>query len=91
MQTDYSEQRSPDDWYLIACKGDIVLRLAQDLILGEDPAGTLVLNPAPEDALLRVSRFGDRLGFQVLALDMTLSTAGQSGVQYLDRGMFVQS
>jgi len=83
MQTERGESLSPTDWFLIACDGDLMLRLARDLKVGEDAAGELILNPPDEDALLRISMADGTLVFQVIALDMTLSVAGGGSVQHL--------
>ncbi|MGE0624118.1 MAG: hypothetical protein AB7I04_05195 [Pseudomonadales bacterium] len=71
MLSDPEAQHSPTDWYLIASRGDLVLRLAQDLQIGEDGNGGIVLSPAREDALLRISVRDGELTLQALAMDWT--------------------
>ena len=83
MQTDRGELRSPGDWFLIACNGDLVLKLARDLNVGEDDTGELILGPSNDEALLRIACVEGQLTLQVLALDMTMSVAGDRSVQYL--------
>jgi hypothetical protein len=83
MQTDRGELHSPGDWFLIACNGDLVLKLAQDLSVGEDESGELILSPSNDEALLKIACVEEQLILQVLALDMTMSVAGDHSVQYL--------
>lgn len=83
MQTNRGEVYSPAQWFLIACGGDLVLKLAHDLNIGEDPTGELVLNPPDDDSLIRVSRENDHLALRVTTLNMTLSVGDQRSVQYL--------
>jgi hypothetical protein len=78
-RADYRTQ----DWFLIACDGDLVLKLAQDLMIGEDERGQTVLSPAREDALLRVTSENGCLTLQATAMDWTFSEEGGLSVQHL--------
>ncbi|MGD8830092.1 MAG: hypothetical protein PVF57_05765 [Pseudomonadales bacterium] len=75
--------RPPAAWYLIACDGDLMLRLAQDLYVGEDEAGDIVLSPAREDSLLKVSTDGHELTLQATAMDLTFSETGGPPLQHM--------
>lgn len=92
MLSDPDTQPAPADWYLIASRGDLVLRLSQDLQIGEDGAGGIVLSPARQDALLRVSVHGSELTVQALALDWTFRDAsgGTRAHQTFPTGTSVQ-
>lgn len=94
MQIDRGEIHSPAQWFLIACGGDLVLKLAHDLSLGEDCAGDLVLNPPEEESLVRVSVEDDHVALKVSPLNMTLAVDGERSVQYLaideDRGVRIR-
>jgi hypothetical protein len=83
MQIDRGEIHSPAQWFLIACGGDLVLKLAHDLSLGEDCTGDLVLNPPEEESLVRVSLEDDHVALKVSLLNMTLAVGGERSVQYL--------
>ena len=71
MLTDNRADYRTQDWFLIACDGDLVLKLASDLMIGEDERGQTVLSPAREDALLRITCEHGCLTLQALAMDWT--------------------
>jgi hypothetical protein len=75
--------RPPAAWYVIACDGDLMLRLAQDLHIGEDESGEILLSPAREDALLKVCTNGHELTLQAAAMDLTFSEAGGPPLQHI--------
>ncbi len=83
MLTDNRADYRTEDWFLIACGGDLVLKLAQDLMIGEDERGQTVLSPAREDALLRISSDHGCLTLQALAMDWTFSEDGGLSLQHL--------
>ncbi|HEY5645971.1 MAG TPA: hypothetical protein VIS76_08530, partial [Pseudomonadales bacterium] len=83
MLSDRDPQNHPADWYLIASRGDLVLRLARDLQIGEDGLGGIVLSPSAADALLRISISGDELTLRALAIDWTFCDADGSTRQHL--------
>ncbi len=83
MLTENRAYYRTQDWFLIACDGDLVLKLAQGLMIGEDERGQTVLSPAREDALLRISSDHGCLTLQALAMDWTFSENGGLSVQHL--------
>ena len=83
MLTDNRADYRTQDWFLIACEGDLVLKLAQDLMIGEDERGQTVLSPAREDALLRITSEHGCLTLQAMAMDWTFSEDGGLSVQHL--------
>lgn len=83
MLTDNRADIRTQDWFLIACDGDLVLKLAQDLMIGEDERGQTVLSPAREDALLRITSDHGCLTLQAMAMDWTFSEDGGLGLQHL--------
>ncbi len=83
MLSDQDAKQNPADWYLIASGGDLVLRLVQDLQIGEDGSGGIVLSPTPEKALLRVTTRDRELTLQALALHWTFCQNGGSTRQHL--------
>ena len=83
MLTDNRADFRTQDWFLIASDGDLVLKLAQDLMIGENEQGQTVLSPAREDALLRITIEHGSLALQVLAVGWTLSQDGRHSVQHL--------
>jgi hypothetical protein len=83
MLTENRAEIRTQDWFLIACDGDLVLKLAQDLMIGEDERGQTVLSPAREDALLRVTSEHGCLTLQALAMDWTFTEKGGLSVQHL--------
>lgn len=78
-----SEPQNPADWFLIACDGDLVIKLAHDLNIGEDANGELLVNATPDEASLAIFVEDDKLTLKVRALDMTLSVAGGMSVQHV--------
>jgi hypothetical protein len=83
MPRDTTSAASAPHWYLIALNGDMVLKLADSLVVGEDALGELVINPARSSGLLRLSVSGDELEAQVLAMDMTLAQRGYPSSQHI--------
>lgn len=83
MLTDNRADHRTQDWFLIACDGDLVLKLAQDLMIGEDERGQTVLSPAREDALLRITSEHGCLTLQAMAMDWTFSEDGGLSRQHL--------
>jgi len=83
MLTDNRAELRTQDWFLIACDGDLVLKLAQDLRIGEDERGQTVLSPAKEDAMLRITSEHGCLTLQALAMDWTFTEKGGLSVQHL--------
>ncbi len=83
MLTDNRADYRTQDWFLIACEGDLVLKLAQDLLIGEDERGQTVLSPARENALLRVTSEHGCLTLQAMAMDWTFSEDGGLSRQHL--------
>jgi hypothetical protein len=83
MLTDNRADYRTQDWFLIACDGDLVLKLARDLMIGEDERGQTVLSPARDDALLRVTSEHGCLTLQAMAMDWTFSEEGGLGLQHL--------
>ena len=71
------------DCFLIADDGDLILKLAKDLMIGEDERGCVVLNPAPDEALLRINREPGCIALQALALRWTFCEPGNHSVQHL--------
>ncbi|TNF89741.1 MAG: hypothetical protein EP301_02455 [Gammaproteobacteria bacterium] len=60
-----------------------MLKLAQDLMIGEDERGQTVLSPAREDALLRITSKNGCLTLQAMAMDWTFSEDGGLSLQHL--------
>jgi len=83
MLTDNRADYRTQDWFLIACEGDLVLKLARDLMIGEDERGQTVLSPAREDALLRITSENGCLTLQAMAMDWTFSEEGGLSLQHL--------
>jgi hypothetical protein len=83
MQTDRGELNSPTEWFLITLDGDLVVKLAHGLRIGEDANGDLVLDPEDRPALLRISKEEAVPILQVLSLDRTLRLPDGRSVQYL--------
>ena len=83
MLTDNRADYRTQDWFLVACGGDLVLKLAQDLMIGEDERGQTVLSPAREDALLRITSEHGCLTLQAMAMDWTFSEEGGLSRQHL--------
>ena len=83
MLTDNRADFRTQDWFLVACDGDLVLKLARDLMIGEDEQGQTVLSPAREDALLRITSEHGCLTLQAMAMDWTFSEDGGLSVQHL--------
>ena len=83
MLTDNRADYRTQDWFLVACGGDLVLKLANDLMIGEDERGQTVLSPAREDALLRITSEHGCLTLQAMAMDWTFSEEGGLSRQHL--------
>jgi hypothetical protein len=83
MLTDNRADYRTQDWFLVACGGDLVLKLAQDLMIGEDERGQTVLSPAREEALLRITSEHGCLTLQAMAMDWTFSEEGGLSRQHL--------
>jgi hypothetical protein len=83
MLTDNRADLRTQDWFLVAYDGDLVLKLARDLMIGEDEQGQTVLSPARDNALLRIANEHGCLTLQPVAMDWTLSLDGGLSVQHL--------
>jgi hypothetical protein len=83
MPTDQSSRARHSDWFLIALDGDMVIKLGDSLVIGEDDAGDLMLNPEHDQGLIRLTVSARELQLQILALEMTLRQKGLPSVQYL--------
>jgi hypothetical protein len=76
MPTDQSSRARHSDWFLIALDGDMVIKLGDSLVIGEDDAGDLMLNPEHDQGLIRLTVSARELQLQILALEMTLRQKG---------------
>lgn len=83
MLTDNRADYRTQDWFLVACDGDLVLKLASDLMIGEDERGQTVLSPAREDALLRITSEHGCLTLQAMAMNWTFAEDGGLSRQHL--------
>ncbi len=71
-------------WFLIACDGDLVLKLAHTLMIGEDARGETLISPDRDDALLSLTLTDSgRIVMQALAMEWTFSESGEASVQHL--------
>ncbi|MEM8768097.1 MAG: hypothetical protein AAGE43_11665, partial [Pseudomonadota bacterium] len=71
-------------WFLIACDGDLVLKLAHTLMIGEDARGETLISPDREDALLSLTLTDSgRVVMQALAMEWTFSESDGPSVQHL--------
>ncbi len=83
MRFDAAHSEAHAGWFLIACHGDLVLKLGPELAIGEDAHGGVVLCPAPDQALLSLKVKDGELVVKALALDWTFTDRHGAAFQHL--------
>ncbi len=83
MPTDADSIDHSADWFLIACDGDLALKLRREIRIGEHTSGDLILCADEADALMSLRVEAGELILAAVALDWTFTDANGNGFQHL--------